>query len=717
MLRLLLKKWFSTGLTSNDSPSFFEVLCGLVTRCFWTFLVGALISSFVWCVVCLDWNGQTQGLIAEGFVGAAKSMTSDREASIVLELPGRQAQYWLQQVENQDAAGNLSANELMGAALVLDHPSQAYLSSEFATKAKKRYGEDVFAVLGREHVEFEHLCFQSCLSLAKRATEANPHDTELHRVRAMLLFHPSSSSPEFPIRSDSWMQILSVCSQHDPDNGLYDYLAAVECWRTSAEIDFGGDRDTLIVSDRPLYELGWTHFQRAQQCRTLVFPSQQLSLAMQFATQADCSPIDAARVVWESQIQTRILYLTRRIGRMLLAQAGDYETDGDIDAAVTTCVFTLHFAEQWDCRPWTLEGWVPQWFRHSAQERLNQIAAVCPEQTARFQLPNLRQLAFETRLERLKLAKFLDVLEQRSGTQGPSQTKGVADVVLACCPLLYGGIALLIASGCFWLSSKIKSGKRVANSDWNYLLCFSLTFGLSAFFLGVVPAKIVSLDTARVMLVVIGFLFYVLIAAFLCRRWFFTPNREPPINGLLMVPATFVFGAGWLAVTVVASQYFVEPDSAIDNLSGFLRLPILVPTGGQKVPDWAKFLVEWSSNNGPSIGILLGMLASTLWCSRLVVLHNRDKTWPGTSLVKTVLLNCVKPLFVVGCLFSTISMYGLPATVRNTITWHQFRMTYCDNDEFRIVFDQAAATVERDIPLMQQLRAEADAYADRFSTQ
>src|SRR6185312_10350665 len=92
------------------------------------------------------------------------------------------------------------------------------------------------------------------------ATRLDPANVEVWRSRAQLLFHriPYELREPFQARRSDCLEILDECAQHDRENALYDYLAALYMWSQSATYEYV-DFQTgyrLIVQDRLQFELG-----------------------------------------------------------------------------------------------------------------------------------------------------------------------------------------------------------------------------------------------------------------------------------------------------------------------------------------------------------------------------------------------------------------------------------------------------------------------------
>lgn len=151
---------------------------------------------------------------------------------------------------------------------MLDSPSQEYVS-KYLKRIETIPGFGAFPELDEEGLKaaedaFEAQCKERCLELAAQATEADPTNVDWWRLRALLIWRYSMYSYDDSPRVDNWLEILQDASQHDPENALYDYLAAHFYWESSAEVDFQGETEQLAVKDAERFDRGVHHFEQGQ---------------------------------------------------------------------------------------------------------------------------------------------------------------------------------------------------------------------------------------------------------------------------------------------------------------------------------------------------------------------------------------------------------------------------------------------------------------------
>jgi len=216
---------------------------------------------------------------------------------IDVQNPNRQAEFWLETADKIVAAAPDRADVAMGAAWVLDKPCvnernptrfasappyvkppdefsdmQEYAwSVEYREAQEKKSFEDALA--------FEEACGSRCLELAARATELEPDNVNWWRMRALLQFRAvdeklgSSLLRSSASRGSSWRSVLSEGARRDPDNALYDYLAAIAHWEESGSyeqlnIETESNDDYAewewVVTDSDSYQAALDSLDRAQ---------------------------------------------------------------------------------------------------------------------------------------------------------------------------------------------------------------------------------------------------------------------------------------------------------------------------------------------------------------------------------------------------------------------------------------------------------------------
>ncbi|WP_339727244.1 hypothetical protein [uncultured Gimesia sp.] len=231
----------------------------LGSRLIWTLGV----SADNWRLLGDEWIAQTRSLV-------------NWEIPVSYQTPADQAAYWVQQSQEIEAAQN-DPQVALGAAWMLDTPCRFYqYHTEFdqirsSYRSRLQLGSEHETVEAREN-DFELRTRKACLKQSELATQLDPENKYLWRNRALLLFQFQNNawnpsvfySPhsiakknwlelyKFIPRTENWQAILDECAQHDPENALYDYLAAIYLSSVSTQKNSLWQTEIL---DHPKYKL------------------------------------------------------------------------------------------------------------------------------------------------------------------------------------------------------------------------------------------------------------------------------------------------------------------------------------------------------------------------------------------------------------------------------------------------------------------------------
>ncbi len=265
--------------------------------------------------------------------------------------PPDQAEFWLREVGRVLEDHPDDASIVMGAALVLDSPGTGFLSRH-VKKVERIPGFGAFPELDREEIRrvedtFENQCKQRCLELAGRAAELDPANVEWWRLRALLLWRHSLYSYGKTPRDPRWINTLQECAQHDPDNALYDYLAAYLYWEASAEMDFSGVNERLVVKDAEGFESGINHFERGQAKPYFAVGDDGFSAVAEFLRHTPTPLTDHEHIVNSRGIHPRRSGLLHGVWRWQRLRADGRASVGDVEAALALKRQNLHLIGQY----------------------------------------------------------------------------------------------------------------------------------------------------------------------------------------------------------------------------------------------------------------------------------------------------------------------------------------------------------------------------------
>ena len=217
--------------------------------------------------------------------------------------PDIQAEFWLKQVAEIEAI-NHDPQVALGAAWMLDEPQsgfyQRYISAnKHCTLLELPIGKREINIdkenIGKLKQEFETLCRDECLAKIETATRLAPDNLELWRVRALLLFHNKGSISDvdnFVPRRADWLSVLDECESHDPDNALYDYLAATQLKSMSSEDIFIKHHRTLKVTQPETYARAQKRFRSGLKKPFLKYGNIGYAASMSFLSHTSVPQID-----------------------------------------------------------------------------------------------------------------------------------------------------------------------------------------------------------------------------------------------------------------------------------------------------------------------------------------------------------------------------------------------------------------------------------------
>jgi hypothetical protein len=178
---------------------------------------------------------------------AALGLASVEREPLASQRPVKQAEFWLAETERILKQNPDDINMMVGAALLLDRPSPKYR----LPKGENRTASER---------AFESLCRDRCLELISTATAKEPENVEWWRLRALLIY-PGGYS-DVSVQKPNWRELLDECHQHDPDNALYDYIAANILWKASSKQVYVEHLDQIEVKDAENFALACEYFER-----------------------------------------------------------------------------------------------------------------------------------------------------------------------------------------------------------------------------------------------------------------------------------------------------------------------------------------------------------------------------------------------------------------------------------------------------------------------
>jgi hypothetical protein len=238
----------------------------------------------------------------------------------------------------------------------------------------------------------------------------DPENAEWRRTQALLQFaSPLYSTSGACSRSDDWLKVLNAGGAVDAENALYDYLAALELWRTSAEYDFDATLDGYVLTIRASdqFEEGILRFERGMQKPRLQFGERGLSAVTAFLETTALSHPDQAEVAIHRLLKLRATRIPHQLFGWQIARGAEAERGGSKDAAASPWRLRIRLTDQIDAGGESLafEGQFPM-MRASAAKNLLELGEKHSDLLTGADRDELRtiQVKADTRLELLKTA-------------------------------------------------------------------------------------------------------------------------------------------------------------------------------------------------------------------------------------------------------------------------------------------------------------------------
>lgn len=220
-----------------------------------------------WETVSQSWRDATVGLVAGEY------------QPIGFREPADQAAFWLTETDRIVAQDPKNPELMMGTALLLAEPGPDFELRHTHPAGGTSVSGLCPGAINASISTFDSLCHPRCLALAQKATELEPNELRWWRLRAALLFVGQRYDERQSLnRVPDWLAVLEECRRHDPNNALYDYLAASHYWMNALDYStananpstptpspsFGNVVAASVappvpVIDQAKYNRGWKH--------------------------------------------------------------------------------------------------------------------------------------------------------------------------------------------------------------------------------------------------------------------------------------------------------------------------------------------------------------------------------------------------------------------------------------------------------------------------
>ena len=670
-------------------------------------------------VLRLHWRDATVGWI----VGDYESIAS-RE-------PVDQADYWLRETDRVLKAHPDDAQLTMGAALVLDGPGEGFYLRYLDRNPISMSGSSLsfdWAKIGRAESAFTNKCVPRSVQLAATAAKIAPANVDGWRLYALLLYaNPRLSSDEVP-RDPNWLTVLDDCARHDPDNALYDYLAADFHWSTAADIDFESGPEQLVIKDAESFKKGIARFEQGQAKHLFAFGDMGVYSTAAFLANSRAQLTDQEGIVSSRGMTPRRPDVLRDLWRCQKLRADQKAAGGDPTAALMLSRQNLYMIDQFQagsdaaaydatallCK--TIIASRMQKFANSLKGTMSaadmrQIATVCEE----------------AMLDR----EVVDYVEKNraSAAVPPTPASGAAAAATWADGFVVGDgpslvvLLLLIGMPALVLSRCAAENGVPVVGPIGQLLALAAAIATTAIFFGLAPAEFIN---RRI------------------QEWFFTAC-------VFLVPVALIVCAGWYWLRKCACQFSIRAMliltlimSLFFSLIAVLRLDPNFPPGlpfSWSIPargwngvdsavyryaipanagECARALFQWEAYYGPCLTVALwAVLVAIFHRRKLRRAHRKDGTPlpPLRTRLAGLLRSLGRPALAAATLVLLAYLLLVPDTLAHAEQDFQAKMAYARHPEtFQAEMDAAIQKVRSDGPLITELRARAKASAATAAT-
>ncbi len=657
---------------------------GCAERIFWG-SVGLAALTFG---VRAGWEAsQTEtgtGMVAVQWRDATLGWVSGCYEPVSSRAPAAQAEFWVQETSRILAAHPNDAGLTMGAAMMLDAPAGGYVKRYIKLQEGPAWLPvipqlDYPALQGVED-EFELRCCSRCLDLAERACRLEPGETAWWQLRAVLQFRSSVYGSASGPRSPSWLEVLDECRQHDPQNGLYDYLAACQLWESSADLEFREANEYVLVRDAATFHRGVERFRRAQAKPSVSLDDKGLSATERFLRQSSVPRFDQDDLVNSRLAGLRRAMYLRQIWRWWGAQVEEKQRAGDWAGASACHRDNLRLLDQYraggpaqeydpvahSCRVVTTEMLQSLIQEHPAQFASTVLAETQRQATAARQTQRLVQAA-------------------RKSMKGPGPPSALAPTLASLVGFAPDAIIVLLLVGvpCWLVGCRLRGARAGAIGAVGHSFAWLSALVITLVLFGLAPASVIPASVqawVMIVLVVAGMTAALAYGVWTClRKHRFQYSLRTFLLVILLSPLALLAVSYAVNLIDVLSPELHIPARAWENLEPRLLQKSVASKGEPAIWLWWS-LVQWSLYHGAYLTMALWAFLVTL-----VILLRRSGDL-GRRLLSRKRWSCLprtlgKPATVVASLLLMAYLAVVPLTIRRAEADFQHKIAFARNPE------------------------------------
>ncbi len=634
---------------------------------------------------------------ALGWTGWEHTPISNRE-------PAEQAEYWLREVDRILSSHPESAELCMGAAWVLDTPGAGFKVNDLErqnaglriTGVRQRYLG--VSSCDRACSQFEAKCGDRCLELAARATELEPHDVHWWRMRALLSFvEYYSTTMSGKTRSTKWRDVLDECSQRDPDNALYDYLATRALLNESAEVDWGrrehGKSTTRVrIYDQVSFEEGLRRIEVAQKKPFLAIGEAGYSAIAEFLSLSELSKTDQAEVALHRVVTNRQSELFSSMWRWLVDLADDAERRSDKASQIAMVCKRLRLLEQSIAPEETSAmgcNMLYARFIPYTATRLQQVSKSHPTIIKKGEVDQFVAIARADLVEAFVLQEAVNEFDKPYLDR---QDAAINSTFIATNAAMLSALSLILAG--IFVSITVLLDRRLSQTArlgfMRHGIAWTLGITISFVLFALMPAEIIGREWQTITATIFAWAFVLAIVGFIAwkairigrkRRFQY---RIATLLGCMAAVTILAWVWPVLAATVswfrgLSAEFHVPAKGWYGFGASVLeRQPQLA---GNK---WRWALLQWNAYAGPYLALAFSLVLVALWSlNRQARLADEPalRYWAHLERARwSALFRCLATsALTAGLCALLIYLCLMPTTLRVAESQFQYRMCYCRN--------------------------------------
>ncbi|WP_145223092.1 hypothetical protein [Gimesia alba] len=425
-----------------------------------------------------------------------------RTTSIGEELPTTQAEYWLEQIKEIPATQN-NPQVALGAAWMLAEPQYGFLKRNISSSQDLQvWSEKISETFNQSQEEYRAKCRDACLNQAAIATRLAPKNVDFWRQRALLLFAVRDDSEQDPY-TDDWLQVLEEGAAHDPENALYDYLAASQFYLQSTETIWDEENQlTLKITNPRIYAQAEQRLQAGLKKPTLNVGTITWSATLEFVKRTSLPLEDQIKAAGSRNCSFLSLIIISKLQRWL-----NYVCESDLlqkkySAVIRNSRREQRIAEQLTGKNNLYESTFFKYsFRTSALGHLFQVLQLnhesfTPAETVEIE-QNLQQAWLKRKIFIEALDRYHALQDAQSSTEAPlavTLTVFSQRFIVFLLPLSLLLFLLVRLTG--WLAAV----PPPRPGWWRTLIVWFSGVSLSLFIWGVIPADVLSEQAWNILL-------------------------------------------------------------------------------------------------------------------------------------------------------------------------------------------------------------------------